>query len=381
MPQVRFDCQVVDHQRLTQFCTRLFQAAGLSPADARLVTDSLVASNLRGIDSHGVGRVSHYLDRIRHGSINPRPAVRVEKLSPATARVDGDHGLGQIVMHRAAETAIELARQSGAGWIAVRNSSHCGALAYYGLKIANAGMVGLVFTHVDPMVIPFGSKKPFCGTNPICLTAPRAPEGAENRNAGALCLDMATSKAPWNAVANAQLEGVPIPVGWAVDADGNDTVDPNRVAAMRPFGDYKGSGLGMMIDVLCAMLGDAPFGPDIPKMYGGDMSEHRQLGGMVGAIDIARFVPLDRFHARVKDMIERWGLLPPTEPGCRVLFPGEPELIERERRLREGIPIGLHLLGEFDELAAAYGLECSASDLLTPSAAGPHKAVGLADPV
>jgi len=357
MPQVSFACQAVGHGPLTEFCVRLFEAAGLAPDDARLVADSLVAANLRGVDSHGVGRVPHYLNRIRHGSVHPRPKIRVEKLAPAAARVDGDHGLGQLVMHRAAGVAIELARDVGAGWVAVRNSSHCGALAFYGLRIADAGMIGLVFTHVDPMVIPFGSKRAFCGTNPICLTAPRAASGAEELATGAICLDMATSKAPWNAVANAQMENVPIPLGWAVDAEGNDTTDPHRVAAMRPVGGYKGSGLGMMIDVFCAMLGEAPFGPDIPKMYGGDMTEHRRLGGLVGAIDIARFVALERFHERIAEMIHRWGLLPPVEPGGRVLFPGEPELIERERRLREGIPIGLRLLDEFDKLAAAYGVE------------------------
>ena len=121
--------------------------------------------------------------------------------------------------------------------------------------------------------------------------------------------------------------------------------------SLYPFGAYKGSGLGLVIDVLCAMLSDSPFGPDIPKMYG-DLGEPRRLGGMVGAIDIGRFVPLARFHARVAELIERWARCAPSEPGGRVLYPGEPELIERERRLREGIPLGLRLLGELEALAA-----------------------------
>jgi ureidoglycolate dehydrogenase (NAD+) len=235
-----------------------------------------------------------------------------------------------------------------------------------------------VFTHVDPMVMPYGAKKPFAGTNPICLTAPRAASGAGDRPTGALCLDMATSIAPWNAVANAARENVPIPRGWAVDANGRDTTDAHRVAAMHPFGGYKGSGLGMMIDVLCALLSGAPFGPDIPKMYGGDMSERRRLGGLVGAIDIARFVPCDCFHARVAEMIERWGALPPSEPGGRVLFPGEPELIEHERRLREGIPLGLQLLCELDQLATDYGLDGAAVQWLHPPGTmpSPHVMVG-----
>ncbi|HBO43626.1 MAG TPA: hypothetical protein DD670_06790, partial [Planctomycetaceae bacterium] len=155
---------------------------------------------------------------------------------------------------------------------------------------------------------------------------------------------------PWNTVANAAIEGVPIEHGWAVDAEGRDTVNADEVASLYPFGEYKGSGLGLMVDVLCAMLGDAPMGPDIPRMYG-DMAEPRRLGGMVGALDIGRFVPLRRFHQRIDDLVRRWTALPPSVPEKPVLFPGQPELLERESRLRDGIPLGLNLLREFGELA------------------------------
>ena len=338
--------------------------AGLEQHDAQVVSGYLVETNLRGVDSHGVARLPHYLRRIHQGSINPRPQMTVETLGPAAARVNGDRGLGQLVMREATERAIELAREAGAAWVAVANSSHCGALANYGLRIADAGMIGLVFSHVDPMVLPHGSRAPFCGTNPICLTAPQAAAGAGKpatgaRATGALCLDMATSKVPWNTVANAATEGVPIEEGWAVDASGNETTDARRVVSLYPFGGYKGSGLGLMIDVLCSMLGDSPFGPDIPKMYG-DLTQPRELGGMVGAIDIGRFVPLEQFHARVAEMLRRWGALPAAEPEGRVLYPGEPELIEKQRRLRDGIPLGLQVLREFEELAQEHGLKTPA---------------------
>jgi ureidoglycolate dehydrogenase (NAD+) len=356
MPQVCFENRRCDHQHLRRFCESLFIAGGLAASDARLVTESLVESNLRGIDSHGVARIPHYLARIRTGSINPRPNIRTEILSPAAARVDGDHGLGQLVMHSATMTAIQRAKEAGAGWVAVANSSHCGALHYYGLKIAEEGMIGLVFTHVDPMVVPHGSWKPFCGTNPICITAPRTAGPAGDSENGALCLDMATSIAPWNAVANAACEGVPIPEGWGLDELGKPTTQADRTVALNPFGSYKGSGLGLMIDVLCAMLSNSPFGPDIPKMYDQDLTKHRRLGGLVGAIDIGRFVPLTRFHERIAALIARWGAMPTVE-GCeKVLFPGEPELIERRRRLVEGIPVGVQMLKEFDQLAERFGL-------------------------
>lgn len=313
-----------------------------------VVADSLIDANLRGWDSHGVARLPHYLRRIAGGSINPQPRIRSEVLGPSAARVNGDHGLGQLVMSHAAQRAIAMAGDTGAAWVSVADSSHCGTLSYFARPIAQAGMIGFAFTHVDPMVVPFGASQPFCGTNPICITAP-------GRDAQMLCLDMATSVTPWNSIENAAIEGVPIPEGWAIDNDGQGTVDPTQVNAIHPFGGYKGSGLGLMVDVLCSMLSDSPYGPDIPKMYG-DLTENRRLGGLVGAIDITRFVPLARFHQRVSEMIERWRMLTPAEEGGRVLYPGEPEEISLEKRRREGIPLGLQLVELLNEAAAAQGI-------------------------
>ncbi|MFI4861145.1 MAG: Ldh family oxidoreductase [Phycisphaerales bacterium JB063] len=329
-------------------CARLLELHGLPTPDARLLADTLIESNLRGVDSHGIARLQHYLRRILGGSIEPRPDMRFEALGPATGRVDGGHGMGQIVMARATQEAIRLAGESGAGWVSVCNSSHCGALSYFGLQIASAGMIGLVFTHVDPMVLPHDAAEPFCGTNPICVTMP-------GRGGKDICLDMATSVTPWNSVANAAMEGVPIPMGWAVDRDGVDTTDAREVAALYPVGGHKGAGLGLVIDVLCGMLSGAPIGPDIPKMYG-DYTERRRLGGLVGVIDVKRFVEIDVFRDRIERLLHRWGQVRPASTGGRVLFPGQPELETRAARLREGVPLGLNLIEELHKLADQHGL-------------------------
>jgi len=349
LPQIQAPAIRLSHSRLKQFGSLLLKAAGLQEPAAQLVSDSLVESNLRGIDSHGLARLPHYLSRIRAGSIEPRPDIDVRELAPATSLVDGGNGLGQLVMWQAADEAVRLARQAGAGWVSAQNSSHCGALSYYGLKIAEAGMIGFAFTHVDSMVVPHGSSKPFCGTNPICITAP----GAEGKS---LCLDMATSITPWNSVQNAITEGVPIPTGWAVDSDGCETTDPAQVMAVHPFGGHKGSGLGIMIDVLCAMLSGSPYGPDIPKMYG-DLSQQRNLGGLVGAIDVSRFIPEDTFRQRVDQMMRCVGSLTPSQPDGRVLYPGEPEIICREERLANGIPLGLGVIENLNRCAQQYKQE------------------------
>lgn len=348
MPQIQVKSTLFNAEELKEFCFRLLTHANLKKDEAELVSDSLIESNLRGIDSHGIARLPHYLERIRQQSINPRPEMQWEKLGTAVGRVDGDHGLGQLAMVKAADHAIDLARDSGAGWVSICNSSHCGALAYYGLKIAEQGMIGFAFTHVDPMVTPHGAAEPFCGTNPLCITAP-------GKNGKSLCLDMATSITPWNTIANAAIEGVSIPGDWALDANGKETTDPNEVVALFPFGGFKGSGLGLMIDVLCALLGGAPIGPDIPKMYG-DLSKKRMLGGLVGAIDISHFTSVDSFQERIIEIIQRWGALQPLKQEDQVYYPGEPELRTRQERLKTGIPVGWQLVKQFNQLASKNGL-------------------------
>tara|TARA_R100001132_G_C3275193_1_gene97931 strand:+ start:9479 stop:10606 length:1128 start_codon:yes stop_codon:yes gene_type:complete len=348
LPQIEVESALIEPEYLKEFCLQLLLQANLNEHDADLVADTLVESNLRGIDSHGVARLPHYLERIRQRSIQPRPEMQWEPLGDAVGRVDGDHGLGQLAMVKAADHAVALAKGSGAGWVSICNSSHCGALAYYGLRIARAGMIGFVFTHVDPMVTPHGGAEPFCGTNPICITAP-------GKNQKSLCLDMATSITPWNTIANAATEGVSIPGDWALDANGKGTTDPNEVKALFPFGGFKGSGLGLMIDVLCALLGGAPIGPDIPKMYG-DLSQRRLLGGFVGAIDISRFTEVESFQERIEELIQRWGAVKPLKAGGKVYYPGEPESLTRAERLQSGIPVGLRLINQFNQLASASGL-------------------------
>jgi len=348
MARIEHQTIAVDSERLLAFCRAVLLAQDVPEADAGYVAWHLVETNLRGTDTHGVARLPHYVRRLKAGSIRARPDIRFEERGASAGIVDGGDGLGHLATLEATECAARLAERSGAGWVSIRNSSHCGALAPYGLRLAERGMIGIVFTHVDPMVMPFGGAGPFCGTNPICLSAP----GADGRT---LCLDMATSLVPWNLVANAAAEGVPIPRGWGVDGNGEETTDATAVRALHPFGAHKGSGLGIMIDVFCSMLSGAPFGPDIPRMYG-DLGERRRLGGLVGAIAIAPFLDRAVFERRVSEMAARLGDVPPARGFERVRFPGEPELETKRQRLAAGIPVGVGVFAELGELAASCGL-------------------------
>jgi ureidoglycolate dehydrogenase (NAD+) len=349
MVQVQTPTLIVHHKQLLALTTQVLVAHGLSDTDAQWVAQSLVQANLRGIDSHGVARLPHYIKRLENKSISANPEMRFTPKGTSIGIVDGDHGLGQLVMRKASNHAIDLAREHGIGAVTVCNSSHCGALASYGLHIASENMIGLVMTHSDSMVAPYAATQAFCGTNPICITVP----GLEDQH---LCLDMATSCVPWNTVMNARIEGVSIPEHWALDANGKTTCDPNEVAALLPMAEFKGSGLGLMIDVLCALLSKSPIGNEIPKMYG-EMAKKRLLGGMVIAMDIQQFVPVTWFKNRVSEVQTSWNQSPRQDPHVPVQWPGQPELLMCQQRLTEGIPLGCGTVEALNVLAHACLIE------------------------
>jgi len=348
MPQIQSESRTVTATALRNMAHGLLVHAGLSNSNANLVADTLVESNLRGIDSHGTARLLHYLNRIEQGSIDSKAKPQFEKQAPAMGMVDGQHGLGQLAMMEATNRAADLAHENGCGWVAVKNSSHCGALAYYGQHLANQGMVAVVFTHSDAMVAPYAAKHAFCGTNPICIVIP-------GQDAQHLCLDMATSCVPWNTVMNAAIEGVKLHPDWALDANGTPTTDPHLAAAVRPTAGYKGSGLGLIIDLLCALPGGGPIGPDIPKMFK-QLDQQRRLGGLVGAIDLTRFQPLKQMTTRTREIADRWNHQPCESPDNPTLWPGQPELNCRQKRLKNGIPMGVKTLAQLEALATQAGV-------------------------
>lgn len=337
----------VSHKVLTRFCSQLLQHEGLTSDDANIVAESLVSANLRGTDSHGVARLPHYIRRLRAGSIQPRPKMRIVKSKGATAVLDGGHGLGQIVMQRAIAIATERSAKHGAGWIALRNSSHCGALAYFGHQLARANKIGILFSHVDPMVLPHGAKQPFHGTNPICIAAP-------GQRGEIFCLDMATSIVPWNVIENARIEGRDLPPGLAVDKAGSPTTEPAAVHALYPFGGHRGSGLGLAIDLLCSMLSGSPFGPHIPMMYG-DLSQPRELGGLVGALDIAAFTSVPQFKKRVTQFMNEVRALP-AMGNAPVLVPDDAEKLQAVERRKQGIPLPRAVFDQLQTLGEEAGI-------------------------
>ena len=337
----------VPHGRVAEWAAACLRAAGVPRADAQVVADALVLTSLWGIDSHGVLRLTHSLDRLRRGSIRAAAPGCIEDSGPCSANMDGEDGLGILHCRRAMDHAIGLARANAVGVVGVRRSSHCGAVGLYARQAAAQGIVGLALTHASSIVVPHGGKRGYFGTNPIAIAFPRGDDP--------LCLDMATSQIAWNKVINARVEGKALADGLTVDAHGRPTSDPQLAQALVPLGGseygYKGYGLAMMIDLLCGALNGMAFGPRLTPMYE-DLDTPQNLGHFVLAIDPGRFAGGATLEATVRAMTDDL-----ARAGDPVQVAGDPERrAERERRAA-GIPIEPQALADMREWSRRLGVE------------------------
>lgn len=316
----------VDAERLTRLVTGIFAAAGLAEQEAAFMGHVLVDADLRGVHSHGTRWAPTYARGLRAGHLNARAQARVAHGRGATAIVDGDRGVGHIAVKMAMELAIAKAKEYGTATVSVRRNGHCGAMAYYTQQAADAGCIGFAATTGGTKIAPWGGLEARVGLNPISWAAPTG-------RGWAFDLDMAPSVVAGSKVEMARARGERLPLGWALDADGNPTDDPHLVAregTLVPIGGPKGVGLGIAADILCAVLSGG--------RYGGDQRE-RGGGQIVQAIDVEHFQPLAEFTARMDRMIDylKSAKARPDSPG--IFLPGELEYLRRQEYGRSGIPL------------------------------------------
>jgi len=240
--------------------------------------------------------------------------------------------------------AIDLAEETGAGHVSVRNSSHCGSMAYFGLAAAREDMIGYATTHGTANTRAPNSSEPFFGNNPICVTAPM-------RNEGPFCFDAAMTPVTFNKVKQHRDTGEELPPGVAADADGNETRDPYEADQLLPIGGYKGFGLSMVGDIMCGLLSGMPTGRNISSMFGDPLSERRRLGHYFSAVRIDAFVDTDEFKQRLQELAR--GVREQPQAGDEpVKVPGDPEKAAKAEREENGIPVPEHDLERFNEVAA-----------------------------
>ncbi|MBY4603501.1 MULTISPECIES: ureidoglycolate dehydrogenase [Bacillus] len=305
--------------------------ARLNERDAEKVADVLVHADLRSVHSHGVLRTEHYVNRLRAGGINPEAHPVCKETGPVTGVLDGDDGFGHVICDLAMDRAIDMAKKNGVGMVTAVNSSHCGALSYFVQKAADENLIGMAMTHTDSVVVPFGGRFPFLGTNPIAYGVPA-------KHKKPFILDMATSKVAFGKILQAREEGKDIPEGWGVDENGEAATDPYKVVSLSTFGGPKGYGLSIMVDVFSGLLAGAAFGPHIAKMYSG-LDQKRKLGHYVCAINPSFFTDRDTFLEQMDAMLDELQHSPPAVGVERVYVPGEIEQLHEERNKIHGISI------------------------------------------
>ena len=346
----------VDAEKLTNFTIKALQKVGVPEEDARITACILVATDLRGVDSHGVAHLApFYVKRIKEGLINVKPKTKVFSRSPATAIMDGDRGLGFVVGYRAMMEAMHRAEATGAGFVAVRNSTHFGAGANYAMMALSRNMIGISMTTGGKgMVAPGSSGRGVC-ISVISIAVPAKDEPP-------FVLDMATTVVAGGKVEIALRKDMAMPEGWVVNKEGKPITDPRRFreeGALLPLGgttqlgSYKGFGLAVAVDILCSILsGSVPS----PQMLSEPDSRGRG-NHFFGALRIDGFMPADEFKKAMDGMIKLYRALPKAAGVDRITLAGELEQeIEKERQ-SNGIPLHPAVVASLQELAKELGIE------------------------
>ena len=337
----------VDALQLQEFIKQILLSAGVCEGNSRIVADSITTAELYGFHSHGVIRIPHYIKRLRMGSLNKNPDIRILRKTGNTALIDGDHGMGHAVAYFAMQEAIKLA-ENGVGFVGVTNSSHFGIAGYTAIQALKKDMIGIVVSHTDVAVIPFGGKRPAVGTNPLAVAIPTDREYP-------VLLDMATSAASLGKILVAKSKGEQIPSDWAVDEEGVPTTDPYKVKYLMPMAGPKGYALALIFDILSGPLTGSLFGKRLPKMYG-DYEKHREMGHFIGAIKVENFVPIDEFKKNVGILIDEIHDTPLAKGFDRILVPGEKEYLTQMQYKKEGIPIPSGTVKELRAVAQELGI-------------------------
>jgi L-2-hydroxycarboxylate dehydrogenase (NAD+) len=337
----------VPARAVTSLLADSFVAAGLPAADAARCAELMTEADLTGAEGHGILRLPQYVRRLKARGFNAHPNNTVTKSAPATALVDGDNGMGHLVMTRAANEAIAMARDTGVAWVGVRRSNHAGPAGLYAEMPTAHGMIGFYAAVANANhMATWGGADLLLGTNPLAIGVPSG--------AGSLVLDMATSIVAYGTVKKYALRGLTMPEGWFVKPDTGEAItDPNRSGEgiLLPMGEYKGAGLALMLGLLGGVLNGAAFGRDVVDFNADDGSE-TNTGHFMVAIDIARFLPLTTFTAEV-DRHVRDFRASKRLPGINdIRLPGDRRAQCRAERLRDGVPIAPALLAQLDKLAA-----------------------------
>lgn len=335
---------------LADFAAAVLRAVDVTGEHATITADRLVEADVRGRTGHGLIRLPSYVRRIRAGGVNIRPSIAVRRETPTTALIDGDNGLGQVIMTQATGLAIDKATESGVAWVGTVRSNHAGAAGLYAQMAADAGLVGIYLAVANANGMPpWGGTNPLLGTNPIAIAVPAQPHP--------FVLDIATTAASHGTIKVAKQNGEPMPVGWVTDAAGDPITDPNRAddGFLQPMGGYKGAGLTIAIGLLAGVLNGAAFGAEVID-HRRDHTSPTNTGQSILVLRPDLFRPQDEVLAdfgRHLEALRDSGAV----DGGRVRLPGDASARTRAENQELGIELPDSLERDLDRLGRDLDLE------------------------
>ena len=354
--------QLFSYQQLFDFSKAVFQKIGCSPEHAETATKTLLSADLRGIDSHGIARLSGYVRLWEVKRVNANPDIKVLHETPSTAVVDGDSGLGLVIAPYAMKIAIEKAKNVGTGWVSVQNSNHFGIAGYHAMMALEHDMIGMAMTNASPLVAPTFSIDKMLGTNPICVAAPAGKEPA-------FVADLATTTAANGKLEILQRKQADTPDGWVQDKDGNPSNDANilkKGGALLPLGgdrehgSHKGYALGAIVDIFSGLLSGANYAPWVPPFPAYVPMPAQQpgkgIGHFLGAMRIDAFRPAEDFKKDMDHWIQGFRSCKTIPGEEKVLVPGDPEREFEAERSTNGIPLLKQVVSDLTQLGERFGV-------------------------
>ncbi|MBI4536705.1 MAG: Ldh family oxidoreductase [candidate division NC10 bacterium] len=339
-------------EKLRAWTELVFQRIGVSREDAALLTDSMIEANLRGVDTHGITRMlCVYVKRMQVGVVNPKTQLQVVREHPSTALIDCRNGIGQVASRHAMRLTMEKAKTTGVAFVATTHSNHYGMAAYWAMMALPAGMIGFSSTNAPAAVAPTGGRTPMMGTNPFAIAIPAGVEQP-------MVLDMATTVVARGRIILHAKQNKPLEPGWAFDERGAPTTDPLEAAKglLAPIGGYKGYGIALAVDFLSGVLTGSNYGAHFPGFLADNLSDPTDVGSIFAAINVANFMDLPEFQARMDAAIREIKASAKAEGVTRIYIPGEIEFETRAKRLAEGIPIPEQIVQDFVALGKEVGV-------------------------
>jgi L-2-hydroxycarboxylate dehydrogenase (NAD+) len=350
------------YHQLVDFAEKIFLKIGCDKNDAELATKVLLSADLRGVDSHGIARLSGYVRLWDVKRVNATAQIKCLHETPSTATVDGDSGLGLVVAPKAMQIAIDKAKNAGTGWVGVQNSNHFGIAAFHSMMALQEGMIGISMTNASPLVAPTFSVERLLGTNPICVAIPAGEQPA-------FVADMATTTAANGKLEILQRKSGVAPLGWIQDKNGRPSTDPHELkvgGALLPLGgdrehgSHKGYALGAIVDIFSAVLSGANYGPWVPPFPAyvpmPETMPGKGIGHFFGAMRIDAFRPAAEFRQHMDQWIERFRSAKTAEGFEKVIIPGDPEREMETERMQNGIPLLGPVVSDLKYLAEKFDI-------------------------